>query len=103
MDGVIIVTDSTNPRSFRAIGRWKNTVEDLYHTESEDDSSVKQPLVFLMCNKSDHEQSMIRAAEVANSVDGFNLAGGSLVSAKSGSQINDFFDTVIMERLLTAR
>lgn len=84
IDGGIIVTDTTDPISFREIPLWTARVNEYNTSRAKEfefmfdqDDDVNQFCPFLLlANKSDSPSSMMNADEVKDSADAFHLFGG---------------------------
>ena len=86
-DGVIVVTDTTEPITFRAILQWRKRLQAALGKEK----GSTFPML-LLGNKSESDACVMDETEIDLSVKSFGLTGGYLVSAANNLALDKAMD-----------
>ena len=97
-NGVLLIFDLTDKRSFESVNYWYNELLRMYPLENDDEYN---PSIFLIGNKNDMPYRNILTKDVEMMISGKKITNYMECSAKTGDNINDIFnmlnDTIYQE------
>ncbi len=88
-DGVLLIFDLTDRRSFESVTYWYNELLRMYPLES---NKEYNPSIFLIGNKNDMSHRNVLPEDVDIMISGKKITNYMECSAKTGDNINDIFN-----------